>query len=213
VWSAEPLLDTAGLDTLEALTPYAGMQFSNAQAFGRMRERADRDRLTGLLNRQAFDAQLSAENARFHRYLRPFSLLLVDIDLFKSVNDRYGHQAGDVVLTSVGTVLTSTLREVDLAARYGGEEFAVLLPETELAVAVEIAERVRRKLAATETETLAGRITVTASIGVAACPECARDPDGLIRTADSALYRSKEEGRNRVTGAARLVPRRSSPSG
>ncbi len=115
VWSAEPLLDTAGLDTLEALTPYAGMQFSNAQAFGRMRERADRDRLTGLLNRQAFDAQLSAENARFHRYLRPFSLLLVDIDLFKSVNDRYGHQAGDVVLTSVGTVLTSTLREVDRA--------------------------------------------------------------------------------------------------
>jgi diguanylate cyclase (GGDEF)-like protein len=199
VWSAEPHLHQGGLESIEALVPYAALQFRHALTFGQLRERADRDRLTGLLNRQAFDAHLAGEFARYQRYQRPFVLLLIDIDHFKSVNDRYGHQAGDAVLANVGRVLIGTLREVDFAARYGGEEFAILLPETELTRGSEIAERIRTRLADTVTDTPTARIAATASIGVSACPFCAADADALVRTADAALYRSKQAGRNRVT--------------
>ena len=201
VWSAEPHLHQGGLQSIEALMPYAAMQFQHALTFGQLRERADRDRLTGLLNRQAFDAHLAAEFARYQRYQRPFVLMLIDIDYFKSVNDRYGHPAGDAVLNNVGRVLTGTLREVDFAARYGGEEFAILMPETELARGTEIAERIRTRLADTVTDTPSARIAATASVGVSACPQCATDVESLVRTADAALYRSKQSGRNRVSQA------------
>ena len=192
VWSGQAHLDQDGLEALLALAPYAALHFEHARAFGLLRERAEHDPLSGLLNRQAFDAQLAAESARFQRYQRPYSVLLVDIDHFKSINDRWGHQAGDVVLANIGTVLASGLRDSDQAARYGGEEFAILLPETDLAHALEIAERVRRKLAATESEGPAGRISITASLGVASCPQCARDAESLIMAADTALYRAKD---------------------
>jgi diguanylate cyclase (GGDEF)-like protein len=131
--------------------------------------------------------------------------MLIDIDHFKSVNDRYGHQAGDAVLSNVGRVLTGTLREVDFAARYGGEEFAVLMPETELARGAEIAERIRTRLADTVTDTPSARIAATASVGVSSCPQCASDSEGLVRTADAALYRSKQAGRNRISLAPILT--------
>ncbi len=204
VWSGEPYLHSGGLQSMEALVPYAALQFRHALTFGQLRERADRDRLTGLLNRQAFDAHLAAEFARYQRYQRPFVLLLIDIDHFKSVNDRYGHQAGDAVLTNVGRVLAGALREVDFAARYGGEEFAILMPETELPRAAEIAERIRTRLADTVTDTPSARIAATASIGVSACPQSATDAEGLVRTSDAALYRSKQAGRNRVSLAPAL---------
>ena len=206
VWSAEPHLHQGGLQSIEALMPYAAMQFQHALTFGQLRERADRDRLTGLLNRQAFDSHLASEFARFQRYQRPFVLMLIDIDYFKSVNDRYGHPAGDAVLNNVGRVLTGTLREVDCAARYGGEEFAILMPETELARGTEIAERIRTRLADTVTDTPSARIAATASVGVSACPQCATDVDALVRTADAALYRSKQSGRNRVSQAPLIKP-------
>jgi diguanylate cyclase (GGDEF)-like protein len=205
VWSAEPHLHQGGLQSIEALMPYAAMQFQHALNFGQLRELADRDRLTELLNRQAFDAQLVIEFARYQRYQRPFVLMLIDIDHFKSVNDRYGHPAGDAVLNNVGRVLTGTLREVDFAARYGGEEFAILMPETELARGAEIAERIRTRLADTVTDTPSARIAATASVGVSSCPQCASDSEGLVRTADAALYRSKQAGRNRVSLAPILT--------
>ena len=126
------------------------------------------------------------------------------MDHFKSVNDRYGHPTGDAVLAHLGRLLTNTLREVDVAARFGGEEFAVLLPETPLDLAWDIAERLRARIADTVIHAPGGQQSVTVSIGVSAYPECAHSPDALIRTADAALYVSKHEGRNRVT-AARAV--------
>jgi diguanylate cyclase (GGDEF)-like protein len=147
MWATDHALDTEAVGWVETLAPYAALQLRHSRDFGRLRERADRDRLTGLYNRQAFDSVLGAEVARYQRYLRPFSLLLLDIDHFKSINDRYGHPTGDSVLENVGRVLTRTLREVDVAARYGGEEFAVLLPETELDIGLDIAERLRNAIA------------------------------------------------------------------
>jgi diguanylate cyclase (GGDEF)-like protein len=204
LWTTEAELDGEALRWVETLAPYLALQLRHSRAYGQMRERADRDRLTGLYNRQAFDSLLAVEVARYQRYLRPFTLLLLDVDHFKSINDRYGHPTGDAVLANVGRVLTRTLREVDVAARYGGEEFAVLLPETELDIGHDIAERLRSAVAASIVHAPGGQISVTVSVGLSACPACAGDPDGLIRTADAALYKSKQHGRNQVTAAAAL---------
>ena len=201
VWTGEDILDPEGVSSLEALTPFAALQFRHAQAYGQLRQRAEHDRLTGLLNRQAFDHEIDGEAARFDRYQRPYSLLMLDLDHFKQVNDRYGHQVGDAVLAHVGETLAKTLREVDIAARYGGEEFAVILPETDLRTAEEIAERIRVAIAGTPASTSAGKLPITVSIGASSCPERAGDPATLIRTADAALYQSKRAGRNRVTAA------------
>jgi diguanylate cyclase (GGDEF)-like protein len=201
VWSPNDSLDAVALESLEALAPYAALQFRHAQAFGQLRERADRDRLTALFNRQAFETQLEAEFARYDRYGRPFALLMIDIDHFKDVNDRYGHQIGDAVLATVGRILTKTLRGVDVAGRWGGEEFAVLLPETSLEMGIEIAERLRIAIAVASAQTTAGNIKVTTSIGVSAVPECAATGETLVGTADAALYASKRAGRNRVKAA------------
>jgi diguanylate cyclase (GGDEF)-like protein len=205
VWSPEEVIDGAAIESLEALAPYAALQFRHAQAFGQMRERADHDRLTGLRNREAFETELEAEFARYDRYARPFALLLIDIDHFKDVNDRYGHPVGDAVLATLGRLLTKTLREVDVAGRYGGEEFAVLLPETGPDKGIEIAERLRVAIAGATTQTQGLQLSVTASIGVSAIPAHATDPQTLIRTADAALYASKRSGRNRVTAASELT--------
>ncbi len=204
LWTGERQFDDEALRWVETLAPYAALQLRHSRAYGQLRERADHDKLTALYNRQAFDGLLAAETARYQRYLHPFTLLLIDIDHFKSINDRYGHPSGDAVLANVGRVITRALREVDVAARYGGEEFAVLLPETELDIGQEIAERVRNAVANSSVHAPGGQITVTVSIGISACPACASDPDGLIRTADSALYLSKQNGRNVVTSAAVL---------
>ena len=200
VWNQDEL-DADGVKSLTVLAPYAGLQFQHAQDFGKLRERAEHDRLTGLLNRQAFDHELAAEIARHDRYGRPFALLLLDLDHFKAINDKYGHPTGDAVLATVGQTITKTLREVDTAARYGGEEFAVILPETDLRVAEEIAERVRIAIAGTPANTSSGRLNVTVSIGVSSVPERATNADALIKTADTALYESKRAGRNRVSAA------------
>src|SRR6185503_8856200 len=98
---------------------------------GHMRSLAERDTLTGMHNRRAFDEYLNGEFARFERYRRPFAVVLLDIDHFKAINDTYGHEAGDDVLRLLGAALRESLRDVDLAARYGGEEFAIILPETD----------------------------------------------------------------------------------
>lgn len=156
------------------------------------------DALTGLLNRRAIEMMLGREVQRLQRFGQRFAVLMVDIDHFKRINDRYGHAAGDMVLCKVAEALRAHAREVDRVARYGGEEFCVLLPHTEHEGAVQAAERLRAAVSQIsipwENETL----TATVSTGMA----CARDTkealNSLLHRADAALYRAKAEGRNRV---------------
>jgi diguanylate cyclase (GGDEF)-like protein len=155
------------------------------------------DQLTGLYNRRRLSEVLANEVLRSRRHQHAFSLLVMDVDNFKKFNDAHGHLAGDRVLASVADVLRETTREIDTPARYGGEEFVVVLPETDMEAAVEVAERIRLLLASRIFE--GGRVTI--SIGVAEFPEHGSDPEALIAAADAALYRAKDEGRNRVMRA------------
>jgi diguanylate cyclase (GGDEF)-like protein len=202
VWTSHaPALDPAGLELLHALSPYAAMHLEHAQSYGSLREAAERDPLTLLRNRRAFDAVFDAERMRHERYRRPVSLLMIDIDHFKSINDSYGHEAGDEVLRKLAALLTASIRDVDTAARFGGEEFVLLLPETTLDAALEVAERVRTAIESTPIEWENRRIHTSVSIGASSCPATAAEPADLIGTADAALYRAKATGRNRTVAA------------
>jgi len=155
------------------------------------------DALTGLYNRRHLMGTLASEVQRSRRLRRPFSVLLADVDLFKSYNDTHGHQAGDVALTRIADLLRQATRGVDCVARYGGEEFLVMLLETTVATAVVVAERIRARVAS---EPFAGG-KMTMSIGVAECPGHGDTPEALIASADAALYQAKGEGRDRVVTA------------
>jgi diguanylate cyclase (GGDEF)-like protein len=169
-----------------------------ARMFGELSNEADTDSLTGLANRRSFDERLDEELDRARRHGTHLSLVLADLDDFKQVNDRYGHQAGDDVLRGAADVFGGSLRELDLAARYGGEECALLRPGTTLAGAHIVAEQVREALASVAVDGPDGKpIHVTASFGVAEFPSCA-GIDALIAAADSALYAAKRAGKNRV---------------
>lgn len=157
---------------------------------------AQTDSLTGLLNRRAFQEALARELLRRDASSVPFSLMLVDIDRFKSVNDLWGHNAGDEAVSKVGWAMREVLRPNDTLARFGGDEFAILLSGTNGEEAVEIAERLRARVAGLNLET--GSLQVTISIGVAECEE-KETIEELLRRCDEALYRSKRAGRNRVT--------------
>lgn len=160
-----------------------------------LRELAVVDELTGLRNRRFFDRTLQYEVDRMRRYDRHLSIVLLDVDHFKSVNDRFGHPVGDEVLKAVARCLERGVRKSDLAARYGGEEFALVLPETGCAGALHVAERIRESI---EVMDLSG-LKVTASFGVATVDGTwPGDLPGIVRAADQALYRAKHTGRNRV---------------
>lgn len=195
--------DPAVLDLLSAVMPYAGLHLHHAREYGQVRERADRDALTGLRNRRAFDAAFLAEQQRVARYPHAMSVLMVDVDHFKSVNDQLGHEAGDEVLRTVAGIIDRAVRDVDIPARYGGEEFIVLLPETGLAAAREVAERVRAAVERTSVYAGGAQIDVRVSVGVSSCPEVVDSPLALPGSADAALYVAKERGRNRVETAVR----------
>lgn len=203
VWNADAsTIDEAGLATLRTLAPYAALQMRQLAMHDTLRERAARDALTGLPNRRAFDERIEAEVAHFRRYRRPVSLILIDVDHFKRVNDTWGHDAGDVVLRQIARVLPGTVRETDFAARLGGEEFAVVLPETDLVQAMETGERIRNAVEHTAIPYGGETIQVRISGGVSACPAVVGDPLGLAASADAALYVSKQTGRNRITSAS-----------
>jgi diguanylate cyclase (GGDEF)-like protein len=161
-------------------------------------QRARTDALTGLANRRHFDEQLRRVIAETDRFGGTSSLILVDIDDFKTVNDTYGHEAGDAVLRQLGKILGDGVRAVDVCARYGGEEMAILLPQTPLAGATELAERLRVAIADRAVLFEGTPIRVTASFGIAGYPETVPHGDWLFPATDKALYQAKEAGKNRV---------------
>lgn len=164
-------------------------------------KRARTDALTDLANRRAFDDQLEHLLLQADRFGHPLSLIVADIDHFKHVNDTWGHEAGDAVLKSIARTLEDGVRKVDICARFGGEEFAMLLPETALPGALELADRLRRAVAARSVNTAGVEITVTISCGVASYPEGVLSKEALFAAADRALYEAKNSGRNCVKSA------------
>src|SRR4051794_11978578 len=147
---------------------------------------------------------LRDELTRAIRFDRPMSLVMADLDLLRDINNTYGHLAGDAVLAGVAKVFRQQLREYDVPARFGGEEFSILLPETRIAEALEIAERIRRAVAASEFEvaTSSEPIRVTVSMGIASYPRDGSDANELVHQADLAVYRAKLQGRNRVVDSS-----------
>jgi diguanylate cyclase (GGDEF)-like protein len=170
----------------------------------RLYQQATRDALTGLWNRNHAQEEMEKFLSVASRHGRPFSLLLFDIDFFKSVNDTYGHDVGDNVLRFTAQAISQHLRAHDMAARYGGEEFIVLLPETAIEGAVIAAERLRQAVESIDFAPHGCPRRVTVSIGVAQFPACGRTPEELVKQADEALYRAKQSGRNRACLASLL---------
>lgn len=202
---------------LESLALQVAAALQNAHLY----ELAMVDGLTGLFVRRYFDARIEEEIQRSRRYGTPFSVVMVDVDDFKKLNDEHGHLIGDRVLRSIANVIKSQMRGVDTAARYGGEEIALILPRTELVSAYGVGERIRAAIAEQRVTTDGEpprALGVTASFGIASYPECsAQSGEDLVRMADKALYRAKHTGKNRVElfwtddAAPAASPQRSTP--
>ena len=183
----------------------AQAQYRLLAALGAARTDATRDPLTGLGNRRLALERLSQENERHRRHHAPLSVLMLDLDRFKAVNDRWGHAAGDLVIAAAAQAITDELRGCDLGVRFGGEEFLVVLPDTPLDDATRVAERIRRRIGSLRIDTGEVALEVTVSIGVA-CLQDGETVDSFIARADAALYRAKAAGRDRcVADAAAAV--------
>jgi diguanylate cyclase (GGDEF)-like protein len=185
------------LELLQAITPQIAVAIDRTtlkHKAGEFEQLSVTDVLTGLLNRRYLQERLAEELNRSKRYRFPMSLLMLDVDKFKAYNDNYGHPAGDGALKIVANILKENLRGADVAARYGGEEFAVLLPQTSIEEASQIAERIRRQIERTDFP----HRGVTVSIGIAQTTAEVNSPDDLIWAADRALYQAKDRGRNNV---------------
>lgn len=156
------------------------------------------DGLTGLLNHKHILELLDREISRSRRYGHSVSVLMLDIDHFKNVNDTYGHQTGDTVMRRLADLFYDAIRENDLVGRYGGEEFLILLPDSDIQSGVQTAQRIRKKVQDLEIETSGGNVSVTVSIGISSYPQYGPDANSVICAADAALYRAKSNGRNQV---------------
>ncbi len=185
------------LDLLKVFAENAMIAIANARVVSQIQQMAITDELTGLFNRRYFMQEMGREIARVQRSRQPFAVLMIDIDLFKEINDQWGHREGDRVLKEVAVALKAASRKSSILARYGGEEFVCLLPETPLAGGILGGERLREAVAALKGVPR----PVTISVGVAAFPDHGGEGETLIIRADEALYAAKGAGRNRVHAA------------
>ncbi len=184
---------------LSVVARSAALALENAELHKRTEELTIIDELTETYNYRFFVHKLEEEKRRALRYDLPLSLVMVDIDWFKKLNDSYGHEAGNVVLRNLSAIIKTCIRDVDIFARYGGEEFAVILPQTGRIEAERIGERIRAQIEAASIDAgAAQRVKVTVSVGVSSFPENGKSHEELVSVADQALYRAKGEGRNLV---------------
>jgi diguanylate cyclase (GGDEF)-like protein len=189
--------------TLRTIADYAAIAIDNAQAYERIKDLTIVDDHTGLFNARHLYRTLESEVARSGRYGRPFSVVFLDLDRFKNVNDRHGHQVGSAALKEVGELLRRALRSADVPIRYGGDEFVLLLPEADRAQALAVAERIRGQLEAARFLSDRGlEVRITASFGVATFPEDGADAEAVLGAADAAMYRVKQRSRNGVEAAS-----------
>ena len=189
VWKENEIL------LLRTVSDQVAVAVNHSRLYSQQQYLALTDSLTGCMNRRSFEQQLERDLRLATRMRQPVSLIMLDVDYFKRVNDTHGHDAGDAALRFLADVLRDELRGVDTAARYGGEEFAVILPQANLEGAQLVADRLRARLENTE---IPGIGHITASFGIATFPVHAASRDGLVTTADQALYAAKHTGRNRV---------------
>ena len=169
------------------------------RAYGHMKLLSETDELTGVLNMRAFGAVAERIFRQAERYARPFSVLMIDSDHLKSVNDTLGHEAGNRLLKLTVQCIQSQLRQTDVVARYGGDEFVVVLPETPSNGAVGVAERIRKSIQSSPLTTRDKKVALTVSIGIAGYPNQGHDLDTVVERADHAMYASKNAGKNRIT--------------
>lgn len=189
-------LSAASKRALTLLAPVLADRLQTAHAIEQLREQSTVDSVTGCSTRPDGLERLRAELKRAQRSSQQVAVLMLDLDFFKSVNDRYGHQSGDAVLANIGHTIMQTLRVSDVRARWGGEEFLVALPESGLDQARRVAAALSRKIAGTVTECDAARIQLTTSIGITIAMPGEEDVDSVLARADAALYRAKADGRN-----------------
>jgi diguanylate cyclase (GGDEF)-like protein len=185
-------------EMLGVIANQVAISLQNGRMYQALEEQATTDGLTGLVNHRTFQERFAAMLARADRHRFRVSLILIDIDHFKKINDAYGHPTGDQVLGRVAGILKASARTVDIVARYGGEEFAIVLESTERAGARQLAERIRQEVSEQTFESGKGRFTSTLSLGVAVYPDDARTKQEVIARADQALYGAKHGGRNRT---------------
>jgi diguanylate cyclase (GGDEF)-like protein len=200
LYSSEAGFGADARDAVAWIAEQALIALENARLHGLVQRQAVTDELTGLANRRRFLSQLDAEISRSRRSGSPLGLVLADLDDFKRINDTYGHEAGDVALRSFAEILETMARDIDLPVRLGGEEFAVLLPDTDIAGATLLAERLRLSLESTRIGWPATDIRLTASFGVSSFPGAASAED-LLNDADRRLYDAKRSGKNRVVAS------------
>ncbi len=177
----------------------AGLALENAELHHRTEELTVIDELTGAYNYRYFVQKFQEEKKRAIRYRMPLSIIMVDIDWFKKINDSYGHEAGNVVLTQLAGIIQGCIRDVDIFCRYGGEEFVVILPQTPLRESEHIGERIRGRVEGNIIDVgQTGKIKITVSVGVSSFPENGRSEEDLVSVADEALYQAKDSGKNLV---------------
>jgi diguanylate cyclase (GGDEF)-like protein len=196
-------VDGQALSAVEMLATLAGSSIEASRLHAATERLSQYDPLTQLANRRRLGADLDTAVANAKRHGHPMSVIMLDLDHFKELNDRYGHQQGDVVLQEVASTLRASMRDGETAYRYGGEEFAILITQGGPDDAAALAERLRERVEADFKR--GGRQLVTASFGIATLPEHAGDGEGLVSEADRALYSAKNSGRNRVHRAGQLV--------
>ncbi len=178
---------------LASLSAQIAIAMDNARLYEETKKLSLTDPLTSLSNRRSFDIFIDAEIKRAERYRRTFVVMMADFDNFKNYNDKYGHSAGDIILQKLSKIMKEIIRDVDFLCRYGGDEFVAILPETDASFALDVAERMRKRIAA---QRISPKITL--SIGIASFPHDARDKSRLIDLADQACFEAKQRGGNRV---------------